>query len=267
MIGVIGQAQVKYKMSRLPDNVTYQVSLVSEATWSYPENVTTTAQVTVKVPSNAHFIAGRIKSLVAETVWTDNAYLDTPKGDKNNNYISFNLQTVGTKAFVFESGKELPLFTFQNIGTSCFGSLELVDNESDVTKSVISGGYNVGQHLSTLGAGGEAFSGLVDSKVVCQGVTSSQDLERSPLNITKAYPIPAASDITIEWQVSDPSVESVQIVIQNVLGENIETIHLKNTKSHQATKIDVSRWSEGLYSFRLLGGNKVSKSKHFAVVH
>lgn len=260
-------AQVKYKLTRLSDNITYQISLVSEATWAFPKNVTTTAQVTFRIPSNAHFIAGRIKSLVPETTWTDNAYLDKPNGDKNYNYITFNLQTIGTKALTFEAGKELPLFTFQNIGTSCFGTLELVDNNAASTKAVVAGGYNVGQHISTLGANGEAFSGLADSKVECQGVTSVKDLENSPLSISKAFPVPASTEINIEWQISDTKVEDVQLVVQNVLGETITTIHLKNTKTIQTTKIDVHQWAEGVYNFRLISGKKVSKGKTFAVIH
>jgi hypothetical protein len=267
LLSSISEAQVKYKLTRLPDNLTYQVSLVSEATWLFPQNVTTTAQVTLRLPSNAHFIAGRIKSLVPETNWSDNVYLESPKGDKNNTYVSFNLQSVGTKAFTFEAGKELPLFTFQNIGTSCFGSLELVDNNSDITKAIVKGGYNVGQHISTLGANGEAFSGLGENKVACQGTTTVQDLENSPLSITKAFPIPASSELNVEWQVADPSDDDVQLQVQNILGENIVTIPLKNTKLMQTTKIDVRNWAEGVYSFRLVSGNKVSKGKNFAVVH
>jgi hypothetical protein len=267
LISTIAEAQVKYKLTRLPDNLTYQVSLVSEATWSFPQNVTTTAQVTLRLPSNAHFIAGRIKSLVPETNWSDNVYLESPKGDKNNTYVSFNLQSMGTKAFTFEAGKELPLFTFQNIGTSCFGSLELVDNNSDITKAVVKGGYNVEQHISTLGANGEAFSGLIENKVACQGTTTVQDLENSPLSITKAFPIPASSELNVEWQVADPSVDNVQLQVQNILGENIVTIPLKNTKTMQTTKIDVRNWAEGVFSFRLVSGNRVSKAKNFAVVH
>lgn len=261
------QGQVKYKLTRLPDNATYQVSLVPNETWSFPQNVTTTAQVSLRLPSNAHFIAGKIKSLVTETTWTDNAYLENPKGDKNNNYISFNLQTIGTKAFTFENGKELPLFTFQNIGTTCFGSLELVDNASETTKSVVANGFNIGQHFSTLGAKGEAFSGNLENKVVCQGATSVQDLENTPLSVSKAFPIPASTELNVEWQISDNNIENVQLIVHNVLGETVSTQHLKNTKSLQTTKIDVSQWASGVYSFRLASGKIVSKAKNFAVVH
>lgn len=261
------QAQVKYKLTRLPDNATYQVSLVSNETWAFPKNVTTTAQVTLRLPSNAHFIAGKIKSLVPETNWADNAYLENPKGDKNNNYISFNLQTIGTKAFTFETGKELPLFTFQNIGTTCFGSLELVDNNSETTKSVVANGFNIGQHFSTLGAGGEAFQGNLDNKVVCQGATSVKDLDNTPLSISRAFPSPASSELTVEWQITDPSVENVQLVALNSIGEIMTAVNVKNTQNNQVTKLDVRQWAEGIYSFRLVSNKMVSKAKTFAVIH
>ena len=63
------KAQIQYKLTRLPDNITYMVSLLPQATWSFPQNVVTTAQVTVRVPVNSRFIAGWITSLVPTMQW------------------------------------------------------------------------------------------------------------------------------------------------------------------------------------------------------
>lgn len=262
-IVTVVEAQVKFKLTRLPDNATYMVSLMPDETWSFPKNVTTTAQVTVRLPSYAHFIAGRIKSLVKDVTWTDNAYVESPKQDLANTYISFNLQTIGTRAFNFEAGKELPLFTFQNIGTTCFGSLNLVDNSSATTKNVVAGGYNIGQHISTLGAGGEAFSGNDGSSVACQGITAVKDIENSPLSILKAYPLPTTSELFIEWQISENSIDNVQLIVHNAVGETLETVNLKNTQSLQTTRLDVTKWAAGVYSFHLMSNKSISKSKTF----
>jgi hypothetical protein len=261
------KAQIQYKLTRLPDNVTYMVSIVPQATWSFPQNVVTTAQVTVRVPVNSRFIAGRITTLVPTTQWMDNAYLEHPVGDVTHNYITFNLQTIGTKAFTFESGRELPLFTFQNIGTSCFGTMELVDNQSITTKAVVAGGYNVGQHIGTLGAGGEAFLNNINVGVNCENATKNEDLKAGIFKITKLYPVPAQSELQVEWQASDKMAENVYLVVHNVLGEVVFKQLVKNTKTLQINKFDVSKWSDGMYTLQLQSNKSISIAKTFVVYH
>lgn len=260
-------AQVKYKLTRMPDNATYMVSLVSDATWLFPQNVTTTAQVSLRLPNNTHFIAGRITSLVPDTRWVDNSYLEKPTGDANSNYILISQQNVGTKALSFEAGKELPLFTFQNIGTTCFGSVELANNNSEAVKSVVANGLNVGQHISTLGAGGEAYTGNVDGgRVVCQGTTSTLDAD-TPLSITRGFPIPASTDLNIEWQLATDKLDNLKLTVTNALGETLLSQSLIPTKGLQTTKVDVKSWAEGVYFFRLTSKQGISKAKSFVVVH
>lgn len=261
-------AQVKYKLTRMADNITYVVSLVPDATWTFPQNVVPTAQVAMRLPSDAHFIAGHITSLVADTKWLDNAYVETPVGDKNSNYVLFNLQTVGTKALTFESGRELPLFSFQNIGTSCFGGIELVNNNSAATKSVVANGFNIGQHISTLGAGGEAFTGIEGTgNAQCPNVTPSQDLDNTPLSIARAFPSPANQELNIEWQLTDSQLKQLTLEVTNALGEMVYNIGLTPSKALQTQSIDVKEWAQGMYFLRLSSDKNVSRTKAFVVMH
>jgi hypothetical protein len=261
-------AQVKFKLTRMNDNQSYMVSMVSDATWMYPQNVTTTAQVSLRLPANTHFIAGDITSLVPETRWVDNSYLEKPTGDAGSNYILFGLQNIGTPALAYEAGKELPLFTFRNIGTTCFGSLELTDNSAQTTNAVVLAGYNIGQHIATLGARGEAFlSNVVGSKVVCQGTaTGTEDLD-APLSISKGFPIPAATELTVEWQLNNSKLENVKMEVTDAVGKTIQTKALVQATGIQTTKFDVKDWAEGVYFFRLTSNNGVSSPKSFVVVH
>ena len=261
------KAQIQYKLTRLPDNLTYMVSVVPQATWSFPQNVVTTAQISIRVPVNSRFIAGRITSLVPTTQWTDNAYLEHPVGDATHNYITFNLQTIGTKAFTFESGRELPLFTFQNIGTACFGTMELIDNQSIATKAVIANGYNIGQHIGTLGAGGEAFLNNINIGVNCENGTKHEDLNTVLFKITKLYPVPAHAELQVEWQADDKMAENVQLVVHNILGEVVFKQLVKNTKTLQINKIDVSKWTNGMYTLQLQSNKSISIAKTFVVYH
>lgn len=266
------QAQVKYKLTRQADNVTYVVSLVPDVTWTFPQNVTTTAQIAIKLPSAAHFIAGRITSLVADTKWVDNAYVEAPTGDKNFNYVLFNLQTVGTKAFTFEPNREVPLFSFQNIGTTCFGAVELVDNNSATTKAVIANGFNVGQHIATLGSNGEAYTGIEGSTTaLCAGVTGTQDLDNTPLSISRAFPTPANTEVNVEWQLAGTdviyNVSTLKLDVTNALGETVYSIGLTASKGLQKQQLDVKSYAEGMYFLRLTSDKGVSKTKTFVVVH
>jgi hypothetical protein len=261
-------AQVKYKLTRQADNQTYMVSMVPEVTWTFPKSITLNAQVAVKVPASAHFIAGRITSLVAETRWLDNAYVEKPNGDKNSNYVLFNLQTQGTKDFTFDNSREVPLFTFQNIGTTCFGNLELVDNTAATTKAVVASGFNVTQSFATMGADGEAFAGIVgNSQVGCSGTTSVQDGADAPLSILKAFPIPAKTDLTVQWQLADEKVENLKLEVTNELGQVVSIQGLTAAKGIQTTEIDVQDWAEGVYFFRLVSKNGASKAQSFVVMH
>ena len=261
-------AQVKFKLTRMNDNQSYMVSMVSDATWMFPQNVTTTAQVSLRLPSNAHFIAGDITSLVPETRWVDNSYLEKPVGDASSNYILFGLQNIGTPAFSYEAGKELPLFTFRNIGTTCFGSIELTDNSLETTNAVVLGGYNIGQHIGTVGAQGEAFtSNMANSRVVCQGTTTgAQDLD-APLSISKGFPIPASTDLTVEWQLNNPKLENLKLEVTNAVGQVVETKALAQGTGLQTTKFEVKDWAEGVYFFRLTSNAGVSSPKSFVVAH
>ena len=56
-------AQVNFQLDLMADRKTYVVSMVATETWAYPQNITGTAQVTVRIPANTRFTAGRITSL------------------------------------------------------------------------------------------------------------------------------------------------------------------------------------------------------------
>ena len=173
--------------------------------------------------------------------------------------------------FNFQQGIELPLFTFTNIGTGCFGNIELVDNANTRTKAVINGGYNIGQHIGLLGAGGEAYAGLANAVVSCDastGTTSSIDLT----SVLNGYPSPTSKVLTVEWQLSDLTLNSklavnLHLTVTNTLGEEVFSQKLSANTVAQKTALDVSSYAEGLYHFRLVSDHGISKSTSFVVIH
>ena len=112
-------AQVNFQLDLMPDRKTYVVSMVSTETWAYPQNITGTAQVTVRIPANTRFTAGRITSLQQGVQWLDNARIERPVADPTHDYVSFSLVTMATKNIPYVRGVETPLFTFQNLQNDC----------------------------------------------------------------------------------------------------------------------------------------------------
>jgi hypothetical protein len=145
--------------------------------------------------------------------------------------------------------------------------MELVDNQSITTKAVIAGGYNIGQHIGTLGAGGEAFLNNVNIGVNCESGTKNEDLNLDIFKISKLYPVPAQSELQVEWQATDKMAENVYLTVHNILGEAVFKQSIKNTKTLQINKIDVSKWIDGMYTLQLQSNNIISIAKTFVVYH
>lgn len=119
-------AQVKLKVKLLPDNVTYQVVARPDATFSAPNNIVTSGQITPKVPTGG-FAAANLANLAG--TWTLNPMAVAPVENPTFDYIFIGWQ--GSPAsLTLEEGVELPLFSFKNTG-ACTGEMVLYENGSD----------------------------------------------------------------------------------------------------------------------------------------
>lgn len=141
-------AQVKFKVKLLTDNVTYQVLIKPDATWSAPFNAVPSAQVTLKVPTGG-FSVGTVTSLAGN--WSHTGTVVAPIEAPGYDYINFGLQGV-TAAISFQTGVEVPIFNFTNAG-GCTGALELLVNNTDPFWPPNSQSINVGNAIFVVGAG------------------------------------------------------------------------------------------------------------------
>jgi gliding motility-associated-like protein len=141
-------AQVKFKVALLPDNVTYQVSIRPDVSWSAPQNTVLSAQVTVRVPTGG-FNLGPITSLKGN--WGHIGTVVSPTESTAYDYIIFGLQGL-TSNITFQSGQEVAVFNFKNNG-SCTGALELIENELDPFWPPNSQSVNIGNQIAVVGAG------------------------------------------------------------------------------------------------------------------
>jgi hypothetical protein len=165
IVGLEGFAQVRFKLELLPDETTYQVSLVSDVSWTTPPfNFTASAQVTIRAPHGKppnNFQIENITPLQPNTDWTDNVYCPAPPEAPSWDYISLALISPGN-GIPYIAGQETPLFTFTNGAVACVDSIELIDNETDPFLAPNSKGANIAHSIVTVGGGlGGSYSGNV----------------------------------------------------------------------------------------------------------
>lgn len=141
-------AQVQYKIELLPDNVTYQVSLIPSVDWDGADAITSTAQITLLVPTGG-FQLENLESVNGQ--WENNATVKTPSENPEFDYLSVGLVALGTSDIAYEAGKETVLFTFVNEG-NCTGNVTLMEN-GDPFFAPNSVNVNVGNQLTTFGSG------------------------------------------------------------------------------------------------------------------
>jgi len=151
-------AQVDFTVDIMSDSVTYQVSLMPSQTWSGSEALTSTAQVTLLVPTGGFLPANLVN---INGTWSLNTPFVAPVENPNFDYLTIGLQSLGTPDIEYEAGVETPLFTFQNTGT-CTGGIELME-AGDPFEPDNSLNANVGNQITTFGSGNiNAWTGNYD---------------------------------------------------------------------------------------------------------
>lgn len=147
---------VSYGIDKLPDG-TFRVSLTPSVTYSAPDNITSTAQITVKVPTasggNDGFSVTEFTNLVPNVLFGEASRQNAPPEDPEHDYISFALQTLGTSGITYEAGVAVPLFSFRNGGSCEDRAVFLMNNLDDPFLPPNSADANIGQQITIAGWG------------------------------------------------------------------------------------------------------------------
>ncbi len=248
----IGEAQVKYKLQLLNDGVTYEVSIVPETSYRPPLNVTSTAQITVKVPTGSFEVAN-LKNIQPNVEWEANSIASAPEESETFDYISFGLATNGTEWLRYEEGIEIPVFTFEN-AIACNGEVSLMDNSSDPFMPPNSASKNVGNQITIAGANGNAYVGnMLKSVIPCgQLSTDVEEIEKADIDFAM-FPNPASNDLTISVSIQE-NIE-VELSIFNLIGKRILTKTIDIQQGENIIPLDISHLPQGSYLLEMRNEN------------
>lgn len=257
----IALAQVQFKLSYDQNSEKYYVSMISATTWESPYNLTSTAQITIKAPSQALNIAS-LSNLESGVAWEANSRVNAPNEAPNKDYISFSMISLGTSNLAYTKGEEVYLFSFDT-GEGCLDGLQLVDNETDVFMPPNSHQANIGNQITTFGARGEAFSGIInDVSLDCTTVgTTNKNLAIKDVNV---HPNPAADFINLEFEWEKTS-ESAQIFIKNVEGKILQTKDVDLNAGNNQIKLVLNDLPSGIYNLEMEGDDWVQALEQVVV--
>jgi len=261
-------AQIKFNINLLPDHETYLVSLTTDETIDNPLNMSSNIQVVIKAPFevNSPFVPVNIESQIQGVDWVDNAFMDDSGSAPSDDYtlIAFTMVQSSTKSIVYENGTETPIFTFKNLNNVCVGEILLPENDDVVVQKAITEGFNFTQSISVLKTRGNAFHGIENASVNCEdfdtGITP--DLVLADL---KTYPVPADDILNIEWTNLE-SYERLAFEIFSAKGDLVQTLEVENTSGKKTAQLDISKYAQGLYSFRSKSEKGFGKIYKFIVI-
>lgn len=246
------QGQVKFQLTLLEDGQTYQVDMISEATIAPPFNVISTAQITLKTTTGS-FEVNQFFNVQPEVIWEPNSKTVSPEEAPDFDYISFGLISQGTNKLLFEAGEKIPLFQFTNFLDCSGGVVSLVNNQEDPFFPPNSEQVNIGNHITILGAMGDAYmDNTTNDEVPCGG--NLTNLETISLNDINAIlsPNPAQNHIflSFDW---NRQTENSQLQVIDLSGKVVKKEQIKILTGKNFQSIDISALATGTYFIALFG--------------
>lgn len=243
-------AQVSFKIDYVAEHEHYLVSLVAHETWEAPQNLTSTGQITIKVP-HGDFDVYDVRNLQNGVNWEANSRFDAPTEAPEFDYISFGLATLGTAGLYYKAAEEIPLFTFKNAGT-CTGAVALLNNQTDVFLPPNSRRANIGNQLTVLGAGGDAYVGNIEEGVADCALISSASNAKENISSIEVFPNPVKNElfVQLDWQQKG---EDTELVVFNVLGKEVMNQNVNLTTGLNKVKLEVNPLESGAYVVKLRG--------------
>ena len=204
-----------------------------------------------------------------------------PERMYDENEFTIGIQNIWTDSLFLTVTKEVLASVGESMNTFCLGScydpsVMVSPRTLDLAPNEIS---NSGQfHLVYYPMGAEGVSivkyTISDSRINTPSIgefvvkfdTRSEGIHDASLQVNKfsAYPNPASSQVTIQYDLSNRSSNDVtKIVITNLVGKKVRVIPVSNTAGKK--NIDVSNLVAGIYFYSLEINGQATATKKLIV--
>lgn len=203
-------AQLEGKITLLPDQQTYQVSVIAGADWNPPASITNSAQITLVVPAGGFYLIN-LQNVTGE--WTHNTTVRRPVENPASDYLSIAL-SAAIRDYNYVAGEEVILFTFQNFGI-CTGPVRLINNDTDPFIPPNSLDVNVGNQFAVLAAGPgvNAYTGNSPmEEVACPDTDNCTVITGIEVNNDGRYQIHITPEQT--WSAPDNTTQFMQFTLK-----------------------------------------------------
>lgn len=255
VLPAFGYSQIEFKIERLGDDEHYLVSAIADRDLQGPENLISTAQVTLKFPSG-DFQPTSIESLSGAAKWVLNGRCNSPAEEPGFDYIYFGLETMGTDAYEFKADQETPLFIFYNAG-ACIGEVALMKNEEDPFYGKNSLQVNVGNQMTVLGYGGDAYKGNSGNGKTTCSARASLDPGRDVI----ISPNPAQDFAVVHFSLDE--AQTVEGLLRDAANKEIYRMQFAGVAGLNQVDLDLTGLPSATYLFEL---HIEGKSPRFARV-
>lgn len=247
-VSQINFGQVQFKIDYNSEDENYVVSVIPAETWTFPNNITGTGQVTLKVPTGA-FEPINVKYLHSEMIWEDNARSNSPDEAPDFDYVSFGLLNPGGAKPNYTAGEAIPIFSFEN-AFGCTGAIELVDNANDPFMPPNSQNANIGNQLTILGATGEAYEGIQGNRIANCMTTGAQEI--AEMTEISVFPNPVIDYVQVDifWE---KDMEAAILQLANAEGRILESESLDLFNGQNTRTFDMTDKVAGTYFLYLKG--------------
>jgi len=191
----------------------FTLSILSDTSFAPPFNITSTAQITLKVPTGGFEITD-FTNLIDGVVFSPNSRTNAPAEEPTFDYLSFGLDTRGTQDINYEKGAKIPLFSFKNAGACSEKSVLLMDNATDPFFPPNSANANVSQQLTISGLGGSGTELCIGSVNITDCGTTLVPIDSMAIDSTTMDSIPmdtmmVDSTDTGEEEEQGPELEDI----------------------------------------------------------
>ncbi len=236
-------AQVEGKLILLPDNKTYQVSVIPQASFNATFSITNSAQITLTAPTGG-FELTRLKGVTGD--WMVSGFAKAPTENPSADYFSVQLNSP-LQDVVYTAGEEIILFTFEN-SADCRGDISIIDDTSDPFLPPNSQFLNVGNLFTIRGVGPvNAYQGSAVPNAACPDA-----LEATASATVGALRCP--DDVTTMVIDINGGNSPFTIILTNILTGEVDSVVSEQVN----TPITLQNITGGDYNIQILDGKNAN---------